>query len=133
MAVDSLGICKYHTTFLGATHPNFEEWSKLIHLITGLEMSPLDIWTAAERANNLERMFNLREGLTRKDDWLVDRYFDLPNPLGMPSIRGLSIDREKFTKMIDEFYQHHGWDENGVPTEETLKRLGLDKEPSHML
>jgi aldehyde:ferredoxin oxidoreductase len=133
MAVDSLGICKYHTTFLGATHPNFEEWSKLIRLITGLEMSPLDIWTAAERANNLERLFNLREGLTRKEDWLVDRYFDLPNPLGMPSIRGLAIDREKFTKMIDEFYEHHGWDENGVPTEETLKRLELDKEPSHML
>ncbi|MBN2076365.1 MAG: aldehyde ferredoxin oxidoreductase family protein [Dehalococcoidales bacterium] len=133
MAVDCLGICKYHTTFLGATHPNFEEWSRLIYLITGLEMSPLDIWTAAERANNLERMFNLREGLTRKDDWLVDRYFDLPNKLGIPAVRGKSIDREKLTKSIDEFYQHHGWDENGVPTEETLKRLGLDKEPSHML
>lgn len=133
MAVDSLGICKYHTTFLGATHPNFEEWSRLIELITGLEMSPLDIWTAAERANNLERMFNIREGLTRKDDWLVDRYFDLPNKLGIPAVRGCSIDRDKLTKAIDEFYQHHGWDENGVPTEETLKRLGIDKEPSHML
>ena len=133
MAVDSLGICKYHTTFLGATHPNFEEWSKLIYLITGLEMSPKDIWTAAERANNLERLFNLREGLTRQEDWLVDRYFDLPNPLGIPAVRGRCIDREKFKKMIDEFYAHHGWDENGVPTPETLKRLGIDKEPSHKL
>jgi aldehyde:ferredoxin oxidoreductase len=133
MAVDSLGICKYHTTFLGATHPNFEEWSKLIYLITGLEMSPLDIWIAAERANNLERLFNLNEGMTRKEDWLVDRYFDLPNKLGIPAVRGLSIDREKLKKMIDEFYQYHGWDENGVPTPETLKRLEIDKEPSHML
>lgn len=133
MAVDSLGICKYHTTFLGATHPNFEEWSKLIYLVTGLEMSPKDIWTAAERANNMERMFNLREGLTRKDDWLVDRYFDLPNELGIPAVRGKCIDREKLTKMIDELYAHKGWDEQGVPTPETLKRLGIDKEPSHML
>ena len=46
---------------------------------------------------------------------------------------GLKIDRKKFKKMIDEFYEHHGWDENGVPTPETLKRLGLDKEPSHQL
>ena len=133
MAVDSLGICKYHTTFLGATHPNFEEWSKLIYLITGLEMSPLDIWTAARRSNMLERMFNLREGLTRKDDWLVDRYFDLPLPGGVPAVRGRSIDREKFTKMIDEFYEHKGLDENGVPKPETLEELGLDKEPTNKL
>ena len=133
MAVDSLGICKYHTTFLGATLPNYEEWSKLIYYNTGLEMSPLDIWTAADRTNNLERLFNLREGLTRKDDWLVDRYFDEPTTLGIPLVRGRTIDRVKFKKMIDEFYQHRGWDENGVPKPETLKRLGIDKEPSHLL
>jgi aldehyde:ferredoxin oxidoreductase len=93
----------------------------------------MDLWEAADRANELERMFNLREGLTKKDDWLVDRYFDEPNPLGTPNIRGKFIDREKFKKAIDEFYTHHGWDENGVPKPEKLKRLGLDKEPSHQL
>ncbi len=133
MAVDCLGICKYHTTFLGATLPNYEEWSKLLYYNTGLEMSPLDIWTVAERANNMERLFNIREGLTRERDWLVDRYFDEPTKLGIPGVRGKTIDREKFKKMIDEYYEHHGWDENGVPTPETLQRLGIDKEPSHML
>jgi len=133
MAVDCLGICKYHTTFLGATLPNYEEWSKVLQYNTGLEMSPLDIWTVAERANNMERLFNIREGLTRKHDWLVDRYFDEPTKLGIPGVQGRTIDREKFKKMIDEFYQHHGWDENGVPTPQTLKRLGIDKEPSHLL
>jgi aldehyde:ferredoxin oxidoreductase len=133
MGVDSVGICKYHTTFLSATSPNWEEWSRAIYLNTGLEMSPMDLWDAADRANELERMFNLREGLTKKDDWLVDRYFDEPNPLGTPNIRGKVIDREKFRKAIDEFYQHHGWDENGVPRPEKLKKLGLDKEPSHQL
>jgi aldehyde:ferredoxin oxidoreductase len=133
MGVDALGICKYHTTFLSATSPNWEEWSKVIYLNTGLQMSPMDLWNACDRANNLERMFNLREGMTRKDDWLVDRYFDEPTPLGTPNIRGRTIDREKLKKAIDEFYVHHGWDENGVPKPETLKRLGLDKEPSHVL
>ena len=133
MAVDSLGICKFHTTFMGATLPNYEEWSKVLYYNTGMEMSPLDIWTVAERANNMERLFNIREGLTREDDWLVDRYFDLPTKLGIPAIRGKTIDREKFRKMIDEYYQHHGWDENGVPAPETLKRLGINKEPSRML
>ena len=133
MAVDCLGICKYHTTFLGATLPNYEEWSKVLYYNTGLEMSPLDIWTVAERANNMERLFNIREGLTREHDWLVDRYYDEPTKLGIPGVRGRTIDRKKFKKMIDEFYGHRGWDENGVPTPETLKRLGIDNEPSHLL
>lgn len=132
-AVDCLGICKYHTTFLGATLPNFEEWSRLLYYNTGLEMSPLDIWTVAERAYNVERLFNIREGLTRKDDWLVDRYFDEPVTLGIPGIQGKAINRDRFSKMLNEYYEFHGWDENGVPTPETLRRLGIDNEPSHML
>ncbi|HEY42185.1 MAG TPA: aldehyde ferredoxin oxidoreductase family protein [Dehalococcoidia bacterium] len=132
-AVDCLGICKYHTIFLGATLPNYEEWSRLLYLNAGLEMTPLDIWTAAERAYNIERLFNIREGLTREHDWLVDRYFDEPTRLGIPGVRGRTIDREKFKKMVDEYYEHHGWDEQGVPRPETLQRLGIDNEPSHML
>ena len=82
MAVDSLGICKYHTVFLGATHPNFEDWAKVIRYNTGLELTPLQIWDAAERCNMIERLFNLREGLKRNDlkkgDMLSHRYFDEP-------------------------------------------------------
>jgi aldehyde:ferredoxin oxidoreductase len=133
MAVDCLGICKYHTTFLGATLPNYEEWSELLYYNTGLKMTPLEIWTVAERANNLERLFNLREGLTRQHDWLVDRYFDEPTKIGIPALRNKSIDRDKFKNMVDQFYQYRGWDENGVPAQDTLERLEIDKEPSHML
>ncbi|HUU41292.1 MAG TPA: aldehyde ferredoxin oxidoreductase C-terminal domain-containing protein, partial [Desulfatiglandales bacterium] len=82
MGVDCLGICKYHTTFLGATLPNFEDWSKVLYYNTGMEMSPRDIWEVAERSYNMERMFNLREGLTKNDpkkgDTLNHRYFDEP-------------------------------------------------------
>jgi aldehyde:ferredoxin oxidoreductase len=137
MAVDCLGICKYHTLFLGATHPNFEDWPKVIYYNTGLEITPEEIWGVAERAYNVERLFNLREGLQRNDlkkgDTLNHRYFDEPCTRGAPDVVGSKLDKKKFTKMIDEYYQHHGWDENGVPTPETLKRLGLDKEPSHLL
>jgi aldehyde:ferredoxin oxidoreductase len=137
MAVDCLGICKYHTVFLGATLPNFEDWPKVIYLNTGLEFTPEEIWEAAERCNNLERLFNLREGLKRDDpvkgDTLNHRYFDEPCRRGAPDVIGRKIDREKFQVMIDEFYAHHGWDKEGIPTAETLKRLGLDSEPSRAL
>ena len=137
MAVDCLGICKYHTVFLGATLPNFEDWPKVLYLNTGLEMTPTEIWTIAERCNNVERLFNLREGLKRDDpekgDRLVDRYHDEPCRRGAPDVIGKTIDRKKFKKMLDEFYEHKGCDESGVPLPETLKRLGLENEPSHLL
>jgi aldehyde:ferredoxin oxidoreductase len=137
MAVDCLGICKYHTVFLGATLPNFEDWPEVIYYNTGLEFTPKEIWDVAERCNNLERLFNLREGLTRNDlkkgDTLNHRYFDEPCRRGAPDVIGRRIDRDKFNVMIDEFYEHHGWDKEGVPTSETLKRLGLENEPTRLL
>jgi aldehyde:ferredoxin oxidoreductase len=137
MGVDCLGICKYHTTFLGATLPNFEDWSKVIRYNTGLEFTPREIWDIAERCNMIERLFNLREGLTREDlkkgDMLNHRYFDEPARRGAPDVVGRVIDREKFKKMVDEFYEYKGLDKNGVPKPETLKRLGLGKEPSQLL
>ena len=137
MAVDCLGICKYHTVFLGATLPNFEDWPKVLYYNTGLEITPTEIWDIAERCNNLERLFNLREGLKRDDpekgDRLVDRYHDEPCKRGAPDVIGKTIDRQGFKKMLDEFYEHKGCDENGVPLPETLKRLGLENEPSHLL
>jgi aldehyde:ferredoxin oxidoreductase len=137
MAVDCLGICKYHTTFLGATLPNFEDWSKVLYYNTGLEMTPEQIWDVARRANMVERMYNLREGLQRRDlrkgDMLNHRYFDEPCRRGAKDVIGRTIDKEKFEKMIDEFYEHKGLDEEGIPTQLTLESLGLDNEPSHLL
>jgi aldehyde:ferredoxin oxidoreductase len=132
-AIDCAGVCKYHTIFLSPNLIAFDELSKLIHLNTGLRFSPREIWTIADRAYTVERLFNIREGLTRADDWLVDRYFDEPTPIGLPVVRGKSIDREKFKQMLDEYYELHGWDEDGLPRPETLEKLGLDGEPSHML
>ena len=137
MAVDCLGICKYHTVFLGATLPNFEDWPKVINYNTGLEFTPREIWDVAERCNMIERLFNLREGLTRDDlkrgDMLNHRYFDEPTRRGAPDVVGRVIDREKFKKMVDEFYEYKGLDKNGIPKPETLKRLGVENEPSHLL
>jgi aldehyde:ferredoxin oxidoreductase len=137
MGVDCLGICKYHTTFLGATLPNFEDWSKVIYFNTGLELTPEEIWDVARRCNMIERMFNLREGLTRNDlkkgDMLNHRYFDEPCRRGAIDVIGRKIDKEKFVKMVDEFYEHKGLDMDGNPKPETLAELGLENEPSHLV
>ncbi len=132
-AIDCTGVCKFHSIFLSPNLIGFQELSKLIYFNTGLEFTPDEIWEIADRAYTIERLFNIREGLTRADDWLVDRYFDEPTPIGLPIARGKSINREKFTQILDEYYDLHGWDETGVPRPETLEKLGLDGEPSHVL
>ena len=132
-AIDCTGVCKFHSIFLSPNLISFQELSKLIYYNTGLELSPEDIWEVADRAYTIERLFNIREGLTRDADWLVDRYFDEKTPAGLPIVRGISIDRQKFEEMIDEYYELHGWDENGQPRPETLAKLGLVDEPSRML
>ncbi len=137
MGVDCLGICKYHTTFLGPTLPNFEDWSKVLYYNTGLEMTPEEIWEVSRRCNMIERLFNLREGLTRNDlekgDMLNHRYFDEPCKRGAIDVIGMTIDKKKFVKMVDELYKHQGLDREGVPKKETLKNLGRENEPSHLL
>jgi len=130
---DSIGVCKFQTVFLAVHAPKWEEFSKLIRLATGMEFSKAQLMEIGERIYTLERLFNLREGFTRKDDKLPERYFKEPTPIGLPIAKGKKIDRERFKKMLDEYYELHNWDKNGVPKKETLEKLGLDKEPTHLL
>jgi len=130
---DSLGTCKFQTMFLAVHAPKWDEYSKLIRLTTGMEFSKAQLMEIGERIYTLERLFNLREGFTRKDDNLPERYFKEPTPIGLPVARGKKIDKAQFEKMLDEYYALHEWDRQGVPKKETLERLGLDKEPTHIL
>ena len=131
--VDSLGLCKFQTVFLSPNMPKFEEYSKAIELVTGLELSPEELMEIGERIYVMERLFNNREGCTRADDTLPERFFTEPTPSGLKAVRGRVIEKDKFEHMLDEYYQLHGWDAQGVPTPETLERLDLQAEPSRIL
>ncbi len=66
----------------------------------------------------------VRDGMTTKDDILPKRYYE---PVVEGPAQGEVILREAFDKMLDEYYRLHGWDGNGVPKKETIRRLGLDE------
>ncbi|WP_455141127.1 aldehyde ferredoxin oxidoreductase family protein [Candidatus Hodarchaeum mangrovi] len=123
---DSIGTCKFQTVFCAVHAPKFEEFSKLIDLATGLKISKPSLLEIGERIVTIERMFNNREGFTRKDDKLPERFFKEPTPLGFPIVKGKKIEKEKFTKMLDEYYHLHGWNINGIPSKETLRKLGIE-------
>ena len=130
---DSIGICKFQTVFCAVHAPKWEEFKKLINLAAGMEFTKAQLMEIGERIYTIEKMFNQREGFSKKDDALPERYFKEPTPTGLPIVKGKKIDKDKFEKMLDEYYSLHGWDENGFPKKETLERLGLDKEPSQMI
>lgn len=106
----------------------FDLASKVIEATTGLRMTPAEIRRVGERIINIERAFNVREGIRRKDDTLPRRFME--EPLTEGASKGTVFELEP---MIDEYYGERGWDlETGIPTAETLKRLGLDRASADM-
>ncbi len=95
---------------------------QFLYSTTGFESfsSPEEVLKSGERINNLVRLFNVREGLTKGDDTLPKRF--LMEPLKEGPARGRVVDLQALLK---EYYFVRGWDEEGAPKPETLKRLGL--------
>jgi aldehyde:ferredoxin oxidoreductase len=68
-------------------------------------------------------MFNVGAGFGRKDDNLPDRCYE---PIRGEASQGAVITHEAFDRMLDEYYAARGWTRDGVPTAETLRRLGIE-------
>lgn len=91
----------------------FEKW---LTYITGETFSSGHLQEIGARIFNLERMYNLREGLTAKDDTLPPRILHEPTFKGMT--KGHPLDQ-----LLPRYYKNRGWDADGVPTRRTLERL----------
>ncbi len=111
--VDSLVVCKF--AFFGAGE---EEYANILSAVTGEDYTSEDFMLVGERIWNIERLYNLREGFSKEDDMLPERFF-------VEKVNERVIDKEEFLKTLDEYYRMRGWDDNGVPTERTLRRLGI--------
>jgi len=114
--IDSSGICLFTSFALGA-----EDYAEYLKAGTGFDYTTEEVMKCGERIWNLERMFNLREGLTPDEDTLPARLLEDAIPEG-PS-KGM-VSRVK--EMIPEYYSLRGWDEKGYPTREKLSDLGLN-------
>ncbi len=108
-AIDSLILCKFTTFAMSEV-----EYAKLLSAATGVNFRSEDILKIGERIYNLERVFNVRAGFTGKDDTLPEKIFKGKNALS----------RKVFKEMLQQYYEFRGW-ENGVPTEEKLRTLGI--------
>jgi len=120
--VDSAEMCKYTCFSAYAVRP--EDMALFITYATGWEVDEKEILRIGERIYNIERLFNLREGMTKDQDWLPDRFTKEPLPEGPAKGQVVELD-----KMLPEYYKLRMWDwETGYPKEEKLKELGLLKD-----
>ena len=92
---------------------------QVIHYATGLPMTTGIFFDVGERGYNLERLYNLREGLTAADDTLPRRLTFEPQDPSKPNTK---VDLDA---MLPVYYKVRGWDKNGVPSSKKLKKLGL--------
>jgi len=120
--IDSLIICKFSR---GTYYEGFKDLAKYYTLVTGIEMTPEELERTGERINNLGRLFNIREGFTRKDDHLPPKIMSTPIPDDTVS-KGSYITQEELDLMLDDYYATRGWTKEGVPTLKKLKELELE-------
>jgi aldehyde:ferredoxin oxidoreductase len=101
-----------------------ETYAEMIKAVTGWDLRTEDVERMGERICNLERAFNVREGISREDDKLPHRVMEEAVPDGPH--QGMRCSREELDRMLDEYYRLRGWTDQGVPTDEKLRELGLD-------
>jgi len=119
--LDAMVLCKF-----GARNAFGNDWNNMVMLVnaaTGRGYSVDDLKKVGERIWTVERLFNLREGLSKKDDTLPERLFTLPIHDG-PS-KGAVVNKADFDAELVEYYRLWGWTDDGVPTREAIEALGI--------
>ena len=113
--VDSSGLCLFTTGTWG-----YDQFTRMINASCPGEWTEDRLRETGERIWNLERLFNLKAGLTRADDTLPPRMLNEPVPSGFAKGGVAELD-----VMIPQYYGIRGWDQNGVPTKDKIDSLGL--------
>lgn len=117
---NSLEVCNRVISRLrGGMEP--DEQAELVSAATGIEMDGDDLMKIGERIYNVEKAFNIREGMRRKDDTLSKNFLiEEEGPWGPTG-----ISEAKFQAMLSEYYEFKGWNQEGIPTKRKLDELGL--------
>ncbi len=114
---DAIGTCAFLSSFRGqfGGRPPYHIYNlpNFISLATGMDLDTEALWEIGRRNRNLIRALNVRRGLRRSDE----------KP---PADHWKKRDPEMETKLLDAYYEFKGWNNEGIPTKETLDKLGLD-------
>ena len=114
---DSLGLCGFVSSFRGqfGGRTGYHVWNipELISLSTGFDFDKDKLWKTFQRIRTLVRAVNVRRGLRRKDERPPEDHW---------AVRDENFEQ----KLLDDYYDFKGWTSDGIPTKETLDKLGLN-------
>jgi aldehyde:ferredoxin oxidoreductase len=117
---DSMIVCHFTWHFpLSREHK-----ITLVNGATGLNYDSESVSKFGQRVETLARLFNLREGFSRKDDTVPPKFW-IAQTTGSGKGRKAFIDEDDFERSLDKYYELRGWDSDGIPTKETIAYLGL--------
>ena len=123
---DGLGVCLYATQRIGPQmikDYNMKTYAELIKAAVGWDVTEEELFQIADRVFTLEKSINVLAGMTRKDDYPPDRFFE---PLNDEKFKGWKLDRKDVDAALRRHDELHGWDaETGIPTPEILLKLDL--------
>jgi aldehyde:ferredoxin oxidoreductase len=121
---ESLTVCRFPWIEVGL---ELEWYPKLLQAATGLELPWESLNVIGDRVFNLTRAFWVREygkKWVSEMDFPPARWFE--EPLTKGPLKGRKLDIKRYNDMLQMYYRKRGWDERGIPTESTLKKLGLE-------
>ena len=126
---DALGMCVFNSHYMLFHSIMLEDLPPLIEAATGIAFTQEELEQCADRGRIIQRCFSHMLGLDRKDDYPPEHTFKTPIKA---LVEGETIERalkkEDYDEALSEFYRISGYDEKtGIPTRETLERLGLEK------
>jgi aldehyde:ferredoxin oxidoreductase len=114
---DSMILCRFVTyPVMGPIY--WENLAELYSLVIEKTITKDNLVSTGERINNLCRMFNVREGITRKDDYLPNRFH--VEPLKKGQYDGNVLNKETFGTMLNDYYKLRKWDTNGIPPKDKI-------------
>jgi aldehyde:ferredoxin oxidoreductase len=114
---------KWSTTMCDFLTADLALCARLINIACGTNHTDDSLKVVGRRIWTMARLFNQREGFSRKDDTIPPRIYLDPLPDGNP--KGKVVPKEDFEEMLSEYYRLWGWDEQGRPTNTTIQELGL--------
>jgi aldehyde:ferredoxin oxidoreductase len=118
--IDSLEVCKNLAENMELLP--LKRAAEVAEVVTGFHFTEASMCEIGERIVNLERAYLVRHGITRKDDNLPSRFLKEPLPNGNSKGSVFEID-----PMLNEYYEERGWDSNGIPRAQKLRKIRLER------
>ena len=128
--MDSLILCKF---LRGVFEEPFPEWARLLSTVTGWDVDAEELAATARRIVLAKRAFNAREGWTRADDGLPERF--LSEPLKVGSGRSAALTHEQLDGMIEAYYEARGLHTSGLLKSAQIRdlRLGVERKSTRSI